>query len=170
MTKATGAIFAVHFRRRRQGRTDFNKRLAQLKSGKTRMIVRKTNRYVIVSFADFDLKGDKAIVSCSSKALVKLGYPGKCNTPSAYLTGLLCGKAAKQKGVSEAVLDIGRHSATKGGVLFAAMKGALDAGIKIPYSEDILPDVGRISGKHIKGDASGKFEDCKGKIMVPNRE
>lgn len=165
MTKATSAIFAVHFRRRREGRTDYSKRLAHLKSGTTRLVVRKTNKYVILAFTDFDLKGDVIIASCSSKNLSKFGYPGKCNTPSAYLTGLLCGKMALQKGVKSAVLDIGRHTATKGGLLFAAMKGAADAGVKIPFSEEILPDENRMEGKHLSGDAAVKFADCKNKIL-----
>ncbi|HLC48309.1 MAG TPA: 50S ribosomal protein L18 [Candidatus Norongarragalinales archaeon] len=165
MTKATGATFAVHFRRRREGRTDYNKRLAHLKSGKTRLIVRRTNRYVVVAFADFDLKGDKVLATRSSKSLLKMGYPGKCNTPSAYLTGLLCGKEALQKGVKEAVLDIGRHTATKGGLIFAAMKGAADAGVNVPFSDSILPGNDRIEGKHLKGDFAEKFQECKSKIL-----
>ncbi|MEK6954227.1 MAG: 50S ribosomal protein L18 [Candidatus Micrarchaeota archaeon] len=165
MTKATGAIFQVHFRRRREGRTDYQKRLSHLKSGKVRMIVRKTNKYVYVAFANFDLLGDRIIASITSKSLLKLGYPGKCNTPSAYLTGLYCGMLAKGKGVTQAVLDIGRHDATKGGLLFAALKGASDCGIKIPFSDSILPDENRLAGRHLEGDGALKFDECKGKIM-----
>mgnify|MGYP001608417679 CR=1 FL=1 len=165
MTKATGAVYAVHFRRRREGRTDYASRLALLKSGKTRLVVRRTNRYVIAHFAEFDEKGDKTIATATSKELSKYGFAGKSNTPSAYLTGLLCGKLAQKKGVKEAVLDIGRHDATKGSVLFAALKGASDSGIKIPYSDGILPDENRLEGKHLKGDAAAKFQECKDKIM-----
>lgn len=164
MSKATGAIFSVHFRRRMEGRTDYQKRLAHLKSRKIRMIVRKTNKYVIVEFADFDLKGDKVIVSSTSKSLQKIGYPGKCNTPSAYLTGMLCAKLAMAKGVKEAILDIGLHPAVKGSVVFAAAKGAFDAGLPIPFSEDILPSKDRLEGKHLKGDGAAKFSDCVTKI------
>jgi large subunit ribosomal protein L18 len=165
MTKATGAIFAVHFRRRLAGRTDYEKRLSHLKSNKVRMIVRKTNKYVVVQFANFDFKGDVVLVSCTSKALLKLGYPGKCNTPSAYLTGMLCAKMAMAKGVKEAILDIGLHTATKGSLVFAALKGAIDAGIAIPHSDEILPSQDRIDGKHLKGESQSKIADCKTKIQ-----
>ncbi|MFH0972324.1 MAG: 50S ribosomal protein L18 [Candidatus Micrarchaeota archaeon] len=166
MTKATGAKYAVHFRRRREGKTDYESRLAHLKSRKTRFIVRKTNKYIIVEFANFSLKGDEVITSCTSKALIKLGYPGKCNTSSAYLAGMLCGKNALKRGVKEAVADIGRHTAKKGSVLFAALKGAVDAGVAIPYSEEIMPSQDRIEGKHLKGDAASKFAECKNKILA----
>ncbi len=166
MANATGAVYAVHFRRRRDGRTDFNKRLALLKSGKIRLIVRKTNRYVIVQFAQFDLKGDRIIASCTSRMLQKFGYPGKCNTPSAYLSGLLCGKDALKKGVKEAVLDIGLHKSTKGNVIFAALKGAVDAGISIPFSEEVLPSPERMSGAHLKDGVAEKFQECRKKIMA----
>lgn len=164
MARATSATYGVHFRRRREGKTDYEKRLAHLKGSKARLIVRKTNRYIIAEIAQFDLKGDKAIASCTSKALGKLGYPGKCNTPSAYLTGMLCAKNAIRKGVKDAILDIGLHNATKGSVLFAALKGAVDAGLQVPHSEEILPSRERMEGAHLKGDAAGKFADCRKRI------
>jgi hypothetical protein len=34
--------------------------------------------------------------------------------------------------------------------LYAALKGAIDAGLKIPYNEEILPSEDRIKGEHIK--------------------
>jgi large subunit ribosomal protein L18 len=33
--------------------------------------------------------------------------------------------------------------------VYAALKGALDAGLKVPHSPDILPSEERIKGKHI---------------------
>jgi large subunit ribosomal protein L18 len=65
------------------------------------------------------------------------------------LAGFLCGQRAKAKGVTEAVLDIGLHSPSKGGRVFAALKGVLDAGIEVPHSEEKLPEEERIEGKHI---------------------
>lgn len=164
MTQATGAVYDVHFRRRRQGRTDYAKRLSHLKSGKTRLIVRKTNKFVLAAFADFSEKGDLVRASKSSRELKQFGFPGKCNTPSAYLTGYWLGREAKKKGVTEAILDIGLHPATKGGLLFAALKGAIDAGIQLPFGEEILPSGERISGAHLKGETAKQFEECKKKI------
>ncbi len=165
MSKATGATYDVHFRRRREGRTDYEKRLAHLKSRKTRLVVRKTNRYVVVAFAGFDVKGDHILTSKSSKSLSKIGFPGKCNTSSAYLTAFWCAKEAQKKGVKEAILDLGLHAPTKGNVLFAALKGAVDAGVQVPFEESILPSEDRIKGKHLGETAVKAFEECKQKLQ-----
>lgn len=165
VAKATGPLYAVHFRRRREQKTDYNKRLALLKSGRPRLIVRKTNRYIQVQLAQFNLSGDAVIVNVSSKKLAEFGFPGKNNTPSAYLTGLLAGKIALGKGAKEFVLDIGRHSPTTGSVVFAAAKGAIDAGLKAEYSEEKYPSEERIAGKHISDDLQKSFGQAKEKIM-----
>ena len=39
-------------RRRREGVTDYRKRLKLVKSGKLRLVVRRTNRYVIVQLVE----------------------------------------------------------------------------------------------------------------------
>src|SRR3989344_7695497 len=107
MSKATGPLYVVHFKRRREGKTDYAKRLALLKSGKPRLVVRKTNRFVIVQVISWTEKGDQTVACATSKALGNFGFQGKSNSPSAYLTGLLCGVKAKAKGVGEIVLDVG---------------------------------------------------------------
>lgn len=150
MTKATGPLFQVHFRRRREGRTDYQKRLALLKSGKPRLVVRKTNRYVIVQLVRFSPKGDEVIASATSKDLNQFSFTGKCNTPSAYLTGLLVGARAKAKGVTDFVLDIGLHAPTQGSLVFAGLKGAVDAGLTAPFSQERFPDESRMHGEHIQ--------------------
>jgi len=70
------------------------------------------------------------------------------NVPTAYLTGLLCGLKAKEKGVTEAVLDIGLTTPTKGSRLFAVMNGSLDAGIDVPHDESKLVKE-RATSEHI---------------------
>ncbi|MBI4360652.1 50S ribosomal protein L18 [Candidatus Micrarchaeota archaeon] len=150
MTKATGPLFQVHFRRRREGRTDYQKRLALLKSGKPRLVVRKTNRYVIVQLVTFSPQGDRVIASATSKDLNAFNFTGKCNTPSAYLTGLLVGTRAKAKGVKDFVLDIGLHAPTQGSLVFAGLKGAVDAGLTAPHSNERFPDEARMNGEHIQ--------------------
>ncbi|MFQ5406551.1 MAG: 50S ribosomal protein L18 [Candidatus Micrarchaeia archaeon] len=162
MSKATGPTYQVHFRRRRQGKTNYAKRLALLKSGKPRMVVRKTNKYVIVQFANTNAKGDRGLAATTSKALSKYGFDGKCNTPSAYLTGMLCAKKAAKKGVSEFVADLGLHTASKGNLIFAAVKGAVDAGLKTSLDENKTPNDERITGKHLN--LSDKFQNAKQKI------
>lgn len=165
MSKATGPLYAVHFRRRREGKTDYAKRLALLKSERTRMIVRKTNKYVIVQFAQFDSKGDSIITSVTSKHLSKYGFTGKSNTPSAYLTGALAAKQAKEKGVKDFILDLGLQAPTKGNLLFAALKGAIDAGLQAPFDSAIVPSQDRIEGKHLKPEVQQAFATAKAKIL-----
>ncbi len=147
---ARSGRYKVKFRRRREGKTDYKKRLALLKSGKPRMVVRKTNRYIIVQFVEFLPEGDKVVAHAFSKELEKYGWPysGK-SIPAAYLTGYLAAKRALEKGVNEAILDIGRYPSTRGSRLYAALKGALDAGIEIPHSDEVLPEESRVRGEHI---------------------
>jgi len=148
---AHGAKYRVPFRRRREGKTDFRQRLGLLLSGKPRLVARKTLNNNIAQLISYDEKGDIVLVSAHSKELVKMGYKGHCgNIPAAYLTGLLLGKKAVKEGYEEAVLDIGLQRATKGAAIFAILKGALDAGMDIPYSEDVIADEERLNGTHIK--------------------
>ena len=53
--------------------------------------------------------------------------------------------------------------------VFSALKGAVDAGIDIPYDPEILPTVDRISGKHIdkfrKTNVTEQFEAAKKMIQ-----
>ena len=61
------------------------------------------------------------------------------NTSSAYLTGYLCGKKALKEGIEGAVLDLGLKTSINGSKIYAALKGAVDAGMNIPHNESILP-------------------------------
>jgi large subunit ribosomal protein L18 len=159
MTKAKTS-YIVKFRRRREQETDYKKRLALLKSGKPRLVVRKTNREVIVHLTTYNEKGDITHVHVSKKQLSSLGWNAKCNTPTAYLTGFLAGKLALKKGFKEAVLDISMNTPTKNAIVFAAAKGALDAGLSIPFSAEISEE--RIKGKHLGVEKA--FEETKKKI------
>ncbi|RLG18171.1 50S ribosomal protein L18, partial [Candidatus Micrarchaeota archaeon] len=102
MAKATGPIYKVKFRRRRENKTDYKRRFALLKSGKVRLVVRRSNRNVIVHFVQHDEKGDKTLCFVNSKALSKFSWNPKRNLPTAYLTGLLAGKLALKAGVKDA--------------------------------------------------------------------
>jgi len=148
---ARGAKYRVPFRRRREGKTDYRLRLNLLLSKKPRLVVRKSLNNISAQIISYDEKGDKVLISAHTKELVKMGYKGHCgNLPAAYLTGLLLGKKALKEGYEEAILDIGLHGATKGAAVFAILKGAVDAGMDIPYGESILPEESRINGTHIK--------------------
>jgi len=148
MAKATGPTYKLSFRRRRANLTNYRKRLALLKSEKPRMVVRKTNRQVIVQFVNFTNDHDEVIASATSSELAQFKWKPSTNLPSSYLTAYLCANKAKKKGVKSAVLDSGLHTPSRGSFLFAAAKGAKDAGIDIPVGE-IEIDEERISGKHV---------------------
>ncbi len=148
---AQGSRYSVPYRRRREGKTDYQKRKALILSRKPRLVVRGTLKNIIIQIVAAKPHGDEVLVSANSRELLK-NYGWKAsggNLPAAYLTGLLCGLKAKTKGIEEAVLDIGLHSPTKGARVFAALKGVLDAGLNVPYGEEKLPDEKRIQGVHI---------------------
>jgi large subunit ribosomal protein L18 len=112
--------------------------------------VRKTNTTTIVQVINASVVGDSTVASAISTELANHGWvAGTGNTPSAYLTGLLAGLRAKSRGVKDAVLDLGLNPPVKGSRVYAALKGAIDAGLEIPHNPEVLPDDARISGEHI---------------------
>jgi len=169
MTKATGPTYRVHFRRRRANLTNYAKRLALVKSGSTRMVVRKSNRGVLVQFVDYGETGDRTLLTVPSRLLSKFGWPAKGNVPTAYLTGLLAGRLAAAKKIKSAVLDAGLQAPTKSSALFAALKGAADAGLSVPHGEGLV-DEARLKGEHIAAhrklpELKQMFEKAKEAIM-----
>jgi large subunit ribosomal protein L18 len=137
-------------KRRRMKKTDYYKRLKLLKSGRFRLVVRKSLNNILVQIVEYGPKGDRILASAMTKELRKYGWLGGNNICSSYLTGLLIGYKAKRLGINEAILDKGLHPSTKGCKIYALVKGCLDAGIKIPIDENVLPNDERIFGKHIE--------------------
>jgi large subunit ribosomal protein L18 len=157
--------YLVPFRRRRENKTNYRKRLALLKSKKTRLVIRRSLSNISVQFINFLPEGDQTMAEANSTELKKLGWVRTGNVPASYLTGLLAGKKAKNKKIEEAVLDMGLQISTKGSRIYAALKGVLDSGIKVPCSEEILPSEDRIRGKHISKDLEKQFDEVKNKIV-----
>ncbi|VVB99118.1 50S ribosomal protein L18 [uncultured archaeon] len=148
MAHATGPVYKVAFRRRRKNLTNYAKRLALVKGNAPRMVVRKSGTGVLIQFIEFTAKGDKVIVGSHSSSLKKIGWAPRCNAPTAYLCGMAAGKAAKKKGVKHFNLDIGMQAPSRGSVVFAALKGAIDAGLESNYTEEMISEA-RISGADI---------------------
>jgi large subunit ribosomal protein L18 len=147
---AKGPQYNLHFRRRREGRTDYRTRRRLVLSATPRLVIRPTNKHVAAQLIMAEPAGDKVLVSAHSSELKELGWKAACgNMPAAYLTGLLVGKKAKQKGVGNAILDIGLSSRVSGSRIFAVAKGALDAGLTIPVDKKALPSDDRLHGNHI---------------------
>jgi len=159
---AQGPRYKVAFRRRREGRTDYRQRQRLLRARVPRAVVRVSLRHVSIQIVDFDPQGDQVLVTAHSRELLGMGWDKATgNVPAAYRTGYLAGKKAGAKGVGEAVLDIGLRVPAKGATVFAALKGMVDAGMKIPHGKDVLPSKERLAGKHVGDDVEKMIKDIK---------
>ncbi|KAH0572430.1 Ribosomal protein L5 [Spironucleus salmonicida] len=127
---------------------------------KYRLVVRRSNKFVTCQIISAHLGGDKIHCAAYSHELPEYGLKAGLNNYAAcYATGLLCARrmlakiqmADLYKGntdVSKIVpvedkdersafrcfLDIGLSRTTTGANVFAALKGAVDGGLNIPYS------------------------------------
>jgi large subunit ribosomal protein L18 len=114
------------------------------------MVVRKTNRHIIIQLVTAEMDGDRTLVAANSAELESYGFRGSTSsTPAAYLTGMLFAVKAKKAEHDRAILDIGLNRATPGARVFAALKGAVEAGLEVPHGEKILPSDERAKGAHI---------------------
>jgi large subunit ribosomal protein L18 len=170
MIMATGARYKVQFRRVRDGKTDYRARKQLIISRKPRLVVRKSLKNTNIQLVLPAKDGDATLVCANTVELKKYGFTGGAgNLPSAYLAGLLLGYRAKKNGHEQAILDMGLSHATKGGRIFAALKGAVDSGLLVPHNPEIFPGVERINGKSIdkyrKSNISEQFESAKKKIQ-----
>jgi len=167
--------YQVKKRRRYQGKTDYKQRRNMVKQAKNkynspkyRLIVRFTNRRVIVQIAYATIIGDRTVCQALSTELPKYGIScGLTNYAAAYATGLLCGRRLLKKygmdeefkGVEEhngeeyhiedehegdrrpfkVLLDVGLMRTSVGARCFGAMKGAADAGLHVPHTAKRFP-------------------------------
>lgn len=162
-----GPRYHIKPRRRREGKTDYRKRLALLKSRNTRIVIRKSIKNTTIQFINYTEKGDNIVATATSKELVKK-FNWKFSTstiPAAYLTGLLAGTRAKKQGITQCVLDIGRYVPITGSKIFAGLKGVMDAGIKCPYNEEKNPSEERIKGQHLDKNIQNDINTIKDKII-----
>jgi large subunit ribosomal protein L5e len=98
--KAYSKRYQTKWRRRRQGKTDYQarKRLVvndkhKYDAKKYRFVVRRTNRRIITSVIYATMKGDMTM--CTADSLELKGYGVSCgltNYAAAYATGLLCAR------------------------------------------------------------------------------
>ncbi|MEF8878676.1 MAG: 50S ribosomal protein L18 [Haloarculaceae archaeon] len=147
---ATGPRYKVPMRRRREARTNYHQRLRLLKSGKPRLVARKSNQHIRAQLILTGPQGDETIASASSEDLAEYGWEAPTgNLPAAYLTGLLAGKRAVDAGLETAVLDIGLNTATPGNKVFAVQEGVIDAGLEVPHNDEVFADWERTRGGHI---------------------
>ena len=108
-----------------------------------------TNENTQVQILKPEITGDKVIASAHSRFLLKDGWKGsRKNIPAAYLTGYFAGKKALSKGVDNAIVYSGTRKYTQR--MDAGVKGVIDAGVKVPSSEEIFPPEDRTNGEHLK--------------------
>ncbi len=166
--KTGGPHYRVAFRRRREGKTDYRRRQRLLRGDSPRAVVRKTLNQTLVQIVEAEANGDHVVASARSLDLKEHGWDaGTGNVPAAYLTGYLAGRRAVAKGIKDAVLDIGLQEPTKGGRVFAALQGLVDAGVKVPHSKEILPAKARLRGEHIGEAVAKSFDAVKAKLEAP---
>ena len=159
---AHGKNQRLRFKRRRDGETDYRRRMKLLRGETPRAVVRISNTQTICQLVEFNPDGDIVIASVNGKALVdKYSWPedaSRKSIPASYLTGFAFAKDAISSGHESAILDIGLSASSKGSRVFAALKGMIDAGLEIPHGEDVLPDEDRINGMHIDASMGDKVK------------
>ena len=147
---AKNASYRVKLRRRREGKTDYQARKALVTSRKPRLVTRASLKNVEAQIIIAKPHGDEVLAAANSRELIKkFGWKAPTgNIPAAYLTGLLVGLKAKATGITEAILDLGLVSPTKGSRTFAVLSGVVDAGVTVPHSEEKIVKE-RMKGEHI---------------------
>ena len=153
-------------RRRRESRTDYKARRILLESGVPRIVVRRTNKYFILQAVESKEAQDKVLATMTSKELLKNGWDGASGVdgrgkkvggrkkmvgnlksiPAGYLTGILFAKKLKK---GKYIMDLGMARTTKGGRIFAVVKGLVDGGLDIAVDEKVFPSEERLVGEHI---------------------
>merc|ERR1712072_393994 len=166
--------YQVKYRRRREGKTDYQARKGMVyqaknkyNSPKYRLVVRFTNKDIIVQIVSAKIQGDHTLCAAYAHELPRYGIKhGLTNWAAAYATGLLAARRVlkkvglddKYEGVTEpegemeltepledgprpfkVYLDVGLKRTSTGSRVFGAMKGASDGGLLVPHSENRFP-------------------------------
>lgn len=154
--------YTVRYRRRRDGKTNFKRRLELLKGNKDRLVIRMTNTQIIIQVVRYLPDGDKVLLTSNSSNLKKHGWKYSFKSlPAAYLAGILAAKKAKEHKIKEAILDLGLQTPKHGSKIYAALKGVIDGGLNVPANEKAFPDDKRLSGEHIANHLE-KFKGIQG--------
>lgn len=136
-------------RRLREEKTNYRKRGTMLMGKRDFITVNITNENTQVQILTPGMTGDKVVASAHSRYLLEKGWKGsRKSVPAAYLTGYLAGKKALGKGAKDAILYTGTRRYTQR--MAAALKGVVDAGLKVPADAETFPADERINGEHLK--------------------
>jgi large subunit ribosomal protein L18 len=142
-------------RRRKENRTNYQKRINLLKSRLPRLVFRKTNKYLIVQYVVSNGAQDSIKMGKNSKQLLKYGWPKEAinslkSTPASYLLGFLSGKEIQKEKLDTPIIDFGLQRVIKGTKLHAFIKGLIDSGLDIKSKKEAFPNEERILGKHME--------------------
>lgn len=145
----------IQKKRRNEKKTDYGRRLKLLKSGRPRVVFRKTNKYIISQYITSIEAKDKVVFGVTSKDLLKSGWPEKAqgslkSISASYLTGYLIGKQIIKRKLETPIIDSGMVLTIKGNKFYALIKGLIDSGVEIICDEKSLPAQERIEGQHLK--------------------
>ena len=142
-------------RRLREEKTNYRKRGTLLIGRRDFITVNITNENTQVQILKPGMTGDNLTAAEDSSCLTKQGSTVSTKAvPAAYLTGYLAGKKALGNGAKDAVLYTGTRRYTQR--MAAALKGVVDAGLKVPADPETFPSEDRIKGEHltVKNDTS----------------
>jgi large subunit ribosomal protein L18 len=158
-------------RRRKERKTDYGKRFKLLRSGRSRIVFRKSNRYIIAQYILCKEAKDEVKLGVTSRNLLNYGWQEKFkgslkSIPASYLTGFLIGKKIKKKNLETPIFDIGMNRNLPKTKVYAFLKGLVDSGINMDYKEKIFPEEEKIKGRYIKNKIS--FEEIKSRIEKEN--
>ena len=165
---AKGRTQRLRFTRSRTAEPDSPRRMRMLTGGVPRAVVRISNTQVTCQLVSYENEGDRVLAAATGKTLVdKHKWPldaSRKSVPACYLAGMAMGKQAMDAGHKEAILDIGLAASTRGGRVYAALRGMMEAGLDIPHSEDVLPSDERVNGSHIDEGLAKAVEKTKKSI------
>lgn len=154
-------------RRKREKKTDYKLRIGLLKSGKPRIIFRKTNKYIIGQCIKSKNAQDEVIAGVNSKDLLEYGWPKEKfgslkSLPASYFTGIILGKKILKSIKEECILDIGMIRHIPKSKIYAFAKGVIESGVKMNVDKKNFPDEKRIKGENTK--VKDIFQKVKEKI------
>lgn len=146
------SIRMIPFRRKREGKTNYDKRVKLLKSGQIRLFVSYGSKDIRAQAIKFNLKGDEILADATANSLKEFGWNFTCpNLPTSYLFGYYFGKLLMENKVSQVIFDTGIVTPKKGGKYYSFAKGVIDSKISMQINPEVFPSEERINGSHISG-------------------
>lgn len=145
-------IRMIPFRRKREGKTNYDKRIKLLKSNQIRLLVSYGSKNIRAQAIKFNLKGDEILADANAKSLKGFGWDFSCsNLPASYLFGYYFGRLLVEKGISNVIFDTGIVTPKRGGRYYSFAKGIIDSKVSVNVNPDVFPPEERIKGAHIEG-------------------